>query len=302
MLNGLNDGQRGIVLGVTAHLIWGLAALYWIQTKPALPVDVLAHRGLWTLPAMTLILLVSGKFRHALKHLLNIRVMAVIALAACLISVNWVVFLYAVTNGKATQASFGYFLMPLMTILLGVVFFQERLTRAQIIAVVMGILGVLVQLVALGSIPLVSLLLSGSFVIYGAIRKRISVDSMEGLFLESLVIAPVALIWIVSSGGAGLGQFGWHTDIFLIGAGLFTAMPLLTHVAASRLLPLSTIGILSYIGPSLQLVVALTYLGETIDGTRLLAFVIVWIGLLMTGVENWRAARRVARQGAALTD
>jgi len=291
----LTERQLGILLGLIANSIWGGAALYWIQTKPVAPWDVLAHRGLWTLPAALLILIVAGRLRSALALLSNVKMMMAMAAAAALISVNWGTFLYAVTNGKATQASLGYFMLPLLTIVFGVLIFKEKLSRPQLIAVAMAVIAVGIQLVMLGTIPIIALALSGSFAAYGAIRKSVVADSLQGLFLESLFLAPVAATWILLNGGAGIGEHGLRVDFFLVASGLFTAMPLLTHVAASRMLPLSTLGLLSYLGPSLQLIVALTMLGETINGATLASFAVVWLGLLVIWIDNLKTLRRARR-------
>lgn len=295
MIAKLTERQLGILLGLIANSIWGGAALYWIQTKPVAPWDVLAHRGVWTLPAALLILIIAGRLRSAIALLNNVKMMMAMAAAAALISINWGTFLYAVTNGKATQASLGYFMLPLLTIVFGVVVFKEKLSRPQLIAVVMAVIAVAIQLVMLGTIPIIALALSGSFAAYGAIRKSVVADSLQGLFLESLFLAPVAATWILLNGGAGMGEHGLRVDFFLVASGLFTAMPLLTHVAASRMLPLSTLGLLSYLGPSLQLIVALTMLGETINGATLASFAVVWLGLLVIWIDNLKTLRRTRR-------
>ncbi len=292
----MSDQRRGVALALVANVIWGCAALYWIETKPVAPVDVLAHRGLWTLPAVVLILLVFGRLRGALALLRDWKTMRFMALAAALISMNWGTFLYAVTSGRATEASLGYFLLPLLQIVIGVVFFKENLSRAQVFAVVMAILGIGLQIVALGSLPAVTLIVSTSFAVYAAVRKFVRADAIEGLFLESLFLLPVAAFWILTHDGAGMGQHGFKVDFILAFSGMFTALPLLTSVAASRLLPMSTMGMLTYVGPSLQLVVALTLLGESIDLITGAAFALVWLGLIAVTLDNVRKLRRVRRE------
>lgn len=299
---GLSDHQRGVVLALVANTIWGAAALYWIQTKPVAPVDVLAHRGLWTLPAVALILLLMGRLRGALALVRDWQIMRLMALAAVLISVNWGTFLWAVTTGRATEASLGYFLLPLLQVVIGVVFFKESLTRIQIFAVGAAVVGIGIKVVEVGHLPIVALALSGSFAVYGAVRKFVRADSVQGLFLESLFLLPVAAAWIVWRDGAGIGLYGFRVDFVLVFSGLFTAAPLLTSVAASRLLPLSTLGMLTYVGPSLQLVVALTFLNEEISLLTTMAFACVWLGLLVVSLDNLRRLRRMRRQATAATD
>lgn len=292
----LSDQQRGVGLALIANLIWGAAALYWIETKPVAPIDVLAHRGLWTLPAVLGILLLSGRLRGAVALLVDWQILRLMALAAALISVNWGTFLYAVTSGRATEASLGYFLLPLLQIVIGVLFFQERLSRIQVFAVAMAILGIGIKVVDLGHVPIVALALSSSFAIYAAVRKQVRADSLQGLFIESLFLAPVAALWIIWHDGAGMGLYGAKVDFVLAFSGLFTAAPLLTSVAASRLLPLSTMGMLTYVGPSLQLIVALTFLNEPMTTATGAAFACVWLGLIVVTADNLRKLQRVRRE------
>ena len=289
------DRRLGIALSLVANTVWGTAAFYWLQTKPATPIDVLAHRSVWTLPAVFLVLIVAGRVGSTFRLLRDWRALRWMALAAFLISINWGTFLYAVTNGKATEASLGYFLLPILTALAGIVIFRETPTMPQKVAIGLALLSIVVQLVAVGGLPVISLALSLSFALYSVIRKRVSADAMQGLFIESMFLMPFGLLWMVSHNGAGLGEFGLRTDFFLVAAGAFTALPLLTHVAASRLLPMSTIGLLSYLGPSMQLIVAQTALGESISTLTLASFVIVWCGLGFILLDNWRSYRRLRK-------
>ena len=287
----------GIFLSLIANSVWGAAALYWIETKPVAPIDVLAHRATWTLPAALLVILVAGRLGSTLTFLRDWKVLRVMGLAAVLISINWGVFLYAVTTGRATEASLGYFLLPILTVFAGVIIFRERPSAAQRIAIGMAISGIAIQVVAEGGIPVVSLALAISFALYSVIRKQVSVDAMQGLFLESLFLMPAGLAWLMLHQWAGLGQFGLKTDFFLLFAGAFTAIPLLTHITASRLLTLSTVGLLSYIGPTLQLLVAQTLLGESITLMTLMSFVFVWCGLGFIVQDNIRSYRKIRKTG-----
>ena len=295
---GDRSSQRwGIFLSLVANSVWGAAALYWMETKPVAPIDVLAHRASWTLPAALLVLVVAGRLSSTLGFLKDWKVLRVMGLAAFLISINWGVFLYAVTTGRATEASLGYFLLPILTVLAGVMIFRERPSLPQRIAIGMATLGIVVQVAAEGGIPIVSLALAMSFALYSVIRKQVSVDAMQGLFLESLFLMPAGLAWLMLHQWSGLGQFGLKTDLFLLFAGAFTAIPLLTHITASRLLPLSTVGLLSYIGPTLQLLVAQTLLGESLSMMTLLSFIFVWCGLGFIIQDNIRSYRKIRKAG-----
>lgn len=289
------DTFRGILLALTANFIWGIAALYWIQTKPIGPVDVMAHRALWTLPVTFLIVAYFGRLGETLALMRAFKFCFWIALAALMLTINWGVYVFAVTNERATEASLGYFMLPLLTIALGVFVFGERPKPVHVLAISLAVIAVLVQLFAYGSLPWVSLTLALSFALYGAIRKQINADSMQGLFLESLCMAPFAALWILTHDGSGMGEHGLKVDLFLLCAGAFTAAPLLTYVAATRVLPLSTIGLLTYVGPSIQLIVAIFVLMEPVTSVTVLTFGLVWIGVLAVSIEAGYSARKLQK-------
>lgn len=289
------DTFRGILLALTANFIWGIAALYWIQTKPIGPVDVMAHRALWTLPVTFLIVAYFGRLGETLALMRAFKFCFWIALAALMLTINWGVYVFAVTNERATEASLGYFMLPLLTIALGVFVFGERPKPVHVLAISLAVIAVLVQLFAYGSLPWVSLTLALSFALYGAIRKQINADSMQGLFLESLCMAPFAALWILTHDGSGMGEHGLKVDLFLLCAGAFTAAPLLTYVAATRVLPLSTIGLLTYVGPSIQLIVAIFVLMEPVTSVTVLTFGLVWLGVLAVSIEAGYSARKLQK-------
>ena len=286
---------KGILLALSANFIWGVAALYWIQTKPVGPIDVMAHRALWTLPVTFLIVLYFGRLNDTLALMRSLQFALWIALAALMLTINWGVYVFAVTNERATEASLGYFMLPLLTIALGIFMLGERPKPVHILAITLAAIAVLVQLLAYGSLPWVSLTLALSFALYGAIRKQISADSMQGLFLESLCMAPFAAIWIFSHAGAGMGMHGLKVDLLLIFAGVFTAAPLLTYVSATRLLPLSTIGLLTYVGPSIQLLVAVFVLKEPVTAVTIATFGLVWLGVIAVSAEAGYSARTLQK-------
>jgi len=289
------DTFRGILLALTANFIWGIAALYWIQTQPIGPVDVMAHRALWTLPVTFLIVAYFGRLGETLALMRAFKFCFWIALAALMLTINWGVYVFAVTNERATEASLGYFMLPLLTIALGVFVFGERPKPVHVLAISLAVIAVLVQLFAYGSLPWVSLTLALSFALYGAIRKQINADSMQGLFLESLCMAPFAALWILTHDGSGMGAHGLKVDLFLLCAGAFTAAPLLTYVAATRVLPLSTIGLLTYVGPSIQLIVAIFVLMEPVTSVTVLTFGLVWLGVLAVSIEAGYSARKLQK-------
>ncbi len=297
-VNELTDRQRGTLLSVVAYLIWGVAGLYWIETRPVDARDLLAQRALWSVPfvALALALAGGGRLTRALSLLWQPRTVLILAGAALCGAANWLIFLWAVTNEHATEAALGYFLLPLVNVAIGLTLFRETVGNAQAVGIGFALAAVLLQLVAYGGLPLVSLGLALSFGLYGAIRKWVHVESMEGLLLETLLMAPFAIAWFLYRDGAGLGQYGLKVDLFLLGAGAMTAVPLMAYVAASRLLPLTALGLVFYIGPTAQLLVALLAFQEPFNWVQGLAFGLVWTGLLAVTWDSLRQARNLRRR------
>ena len=298
----MDDRQRGLALGVAAYLIWGLAPVFWIQTQPVDPRDLLAHRAIWSLPFVTLCLALAGRGRlvAVLGLFRKPRIMLVMAAAALCGGLNWLIFLWAVTSGRVTEASLGYFLLPLVNVAIGLTLFREVVGRAQLVAIGFAVAGLLVQVVYYGGLPLAALGVALSFGLYGAIRKGVQVESIEGLLIETVFMAPFALAWLIYRDGGGLGVYGLRVDLFLLASGAYTAIPLMAYVASSRLLPLTALGLVFYIGPSVQLLMAVWVLGEPFDKIQLAAFSLVWIGLLLVSVDTVRRARAQRRYSEEL--
>lgn len=287
--------RYGLTLAIVANIIWGLAALFWIETKPVDAIDVVAHRAIWSLPIALMIVLLTGRLRSTWALMRVPSTFFWSLLAAALLSMNWGVFVYAVTVGRATEASLGYFMVPLLTIAVGRLVFHETLGTTQRLAIALAIFAVGIQLFSYGALPWISLVVSISFALYGVIRKKIAADTIQGLFIETLCMSPFALAWLWITGGGGVGIHGWRVDTFLLLAGVYTTAPLLTYIAAARLLPLSVVGYTSYLGPSLQLLVAQTVLGETIDVVTMVSFSFVWLGVLLVSGGGLVRMRRRGR-------
>jgi chloramphenicol-sensitive protein RarD len=301
LLAHLTDQRRGTLLGVIAYLIWGVAALYWIQTEPVDARDLLAHRALWSLPFILLCLAIVGRGRltAALALFRQPRTIGILACAAFFGALNWLIFLWAVTHGRAAEASLGYFLLPLVNVAIGLTVFRETIDTPQKLGIAFAVAAVLLQLVYHGGLPWVALGLPLSFGLYGAIRKAVKVESMEGTLLEVMLMAPVAIAWLVYRDGGGLGLYGTRVDLFLLGAGAFTAVPLISYVAASRLLPLTALGLVFYIGPTTQLLVAVVVFGEPLDAVQIIAFGLVWVGLALVTLDSLRRSRALRRSTGA---
>ncbi|MCZ6831741.1 MAG: EamA family transporter RarD [Gammaproteobacteria bacterium] len=283
--------NRGLLLATTAYLIWGFAALYWVQTEPITAPDLVAHRALWALPVLVVSLLLMGRLGASLQLLRQPRTMAIMACSALLQALNWGIFLWAVTHQRATEASLGYFLLPLINVGIGIFLFKERIDRAQQIAVALAAVGMLILIMENRGLPWVALGVSVSFGLYGAVRKAVSVGAVEGLLLETIVMAPFALGWLIVRDGAGFGLYGARVDALLLGAGVMTAVPLMCYVAASRLTALSALGLVFYLGPSCQLLVAICIFGEPMNPVQLFSFALVWLGLGFVAADTLRRYR-----------
>ena len=289
------QAKKGTLYGIAANLIWGLAALYWIETQPVDARDLLAHRAFWSIPVVSLVLLWLGKLRDASQLFTRPKIVAIMSLAAVCSGSNWLIFLWAVTHERATEASLGYFLLPLFNVVVGLTLFRERIVTAQAVGVLFAVTAVALQIAYFGGLPLVALGLVTSFGLYGAIRKAVPVGATEGLFMETLMMMPFAAAWLLMRDWGGLGQHGLKVDLFLLGAGVYTVVPLIAYVAASRLLPLTALGLVFYLGPTAQLLVATLAFGEPFDAIQGVAFGLVWIGLAVVTVDGFRRARKVDR-------
>lgn len=255
--------------------------------------DLVSHRALWSLVLLLFALLYMGRLSATLRLLAEPRTLVVIATSATAQALNWGVFLWAVTHDRATEASLGYFLLPLVNVATGVLVLRERIDRAQSVAIALACLGLLLLVVENGGLPWVAMVLSLSFGTYGLVRKLVHIPPVEGLAMETALMAPAALVWMVLQGGAGFGQHGLTVDLFLLGAGVMTSVPLLLYVAASHRLPLTAMGLAFYIGPSCQLFVAIHIFGEPLNKVQLASFVLVWLGLAVIAADSLRRYRSV---------
>ncbi len=273
--------RTGLITGSAAYLWWGLAALYWMPAKGVGAIDILAHRAFWAVPFCAVLLLAHGRLAGAFRVLRDPRSVLLLGLSAALVAFNWGVFIWALGQGRLAEASLGYFMQPLVAVVIGLVGFRERLTPMQWLSVGFAGAGVAVFASSLGHLPLVAIGVSLSFGLYGAVRRLVRVDSLDGLFIETVLLAPFALGWILWHHGAGLGSKGLLVDAILLGAGAFTAIPLLGYIEAARRLPMVALGLLFYINPSVQLLVAVLWLHEPLHAGQVEAFTLVWAGVML---------------------
>ncbi|WP_419704289.1 EamA family transporter RarD [Promicromonospora sp. NFX87] len=290
----------GLPLGVGAYLAWGGMPLFFPLLEPAGALEIVAHRIVWSLLFCLIALAVLrqlGDFRTALR---SPRILGTFAVAAVLIVVNWGVYVYAVLSDRVLDAALGYFINPIVTVLLGVLVLRERLRPAQWVAIGFGAASVVVLSTGLGGLPWISLCLALSFGLYGLAKNRVgrTVQALPGLAVETVVATPFALaylLWLGSSGtftGHGAGH-----SLLLMSTGVITALPLLMFSAAARRLPLSVVGMLQYLAPALQFLVGLLVFGEHMPAARWAGFVLVWVALALLTVDGIRQARRTPRPG-----
>lgn len=295
-----SDNATGILFGIGAYGLWGMLPLYFLILLPATAVEIVANRVLWSLIFCALLLTALRSWTTFRTAVSDRKVVGTLTVAALLIAVNWLVYTYGVTNGHAIEASLGYFINPIVSVLLGVFVLREKLRPLQWAAVGMGVVAVVVLAVGYGSVPFIALTLAFSFGLYGFVKKRVgpSVDAVSSLSIETAVLTPIAagvMIWLTVSGGATLTSEGPGHFWIMAASGIITAVPLIFFGAAARRLPLTTIGMLQYLAPVLQFILALTVFGEEMPLERWIGFGLVWVGLVLLTVDMVRTVRKNTR-------
>jgi chloramphenicol-sensitive protein RarD len=298
----MGQARRGFVFGVAAYLCWGLFPLYWKLLAPAGALEILAHRVLWSLIFIAIVVTVGRRWRSIRELLRRRDKVLLIALASVLIAVNWGTYIYGVGAGRVVETSLGYFINPLVTVLLGVFALGERLRSVQWAAIAIGAVAVAVLTVDYGTVPWIALTLAFSFGLYGLVKKRLGVAAVDGLAVESGALAVPALAYVLVLGGQGeatFGHSGFHTALLVLG-GAVTAVPLLLFAGAANRIPLSTIGLLQYLAPVLQLACGVLVFDEPMPPPRLAGFALVWLALGIFAADGIRQARREARRTALM--
>jgi len=285
--------RSGFLLGVGAYVLWGMMPLYFKALAHVPATEIVAHRIVWSVLFLGLLATLSRRWAGIRTALGTPRLLMILTVTALLIGVNWLVFIYSVVSRHMLEGSLGYYLNPLVNVLLGVVLLKEKLTRAQILATFLAAAGVAVLAAGAGSALWISLVLAGTFALYGFVRKVAPVDSLEGLSIETMLLTPFALgyiVWLERSGSLLFGQTGLTTDLLLALGGAATATPLLMFTGAARRLPYSTLGFLQYIAPSLQFLLAVTAFGEPMTRAHLVCFGAIWTALVIFTLDGWRSA------------
>lgn len=293
---GHAPGRSGLAAAVSAFAIWGLFPLY-LKPLAAVPtLQVMGHRIVWCCVLVFAWLAVRGELGAVRSALASAATRHRLAASAVCISLNWLIYVWAVANGHVVDASLGYFINPLFSVVLGVFVLGERLNRAQWFAVALAATGVLYLAVVLGRPPWIALWLAASFGLYGLIRKVVAVEAVPGLATETLLLLPFALgylVWAESAGTAALGHSSAGVDALLVGLGLATAMPLALFSYGARRIPLSMVGLVQYIGPTLQFLIGVLVFNEPFPRSRAIGFALIWSALAIYAVDGlWRRRRQ----------
>lgn len=292
--------NKGIWYAIGAYGCWGLFPLYWklLHHVPAL--QLIGHRIVWSFASLFAVLFILRQWNFFRKGVLSFRVVRIYSLAAVLVGINWLTYVWAVNSGHVVETSLGYFINPLLSVLIGVIFFRERLRLWQWIPIGIAAIGVLYLTIALGSLPWIALTLAFSFAFYGAVKKVAPLGSLHGLTLETIILLLPATAYLVFSEYAGNGALlhqGIGIDLLLFGTGLVTTVPLLMFASAAKRIPLSFIGILQYIAPTIQFFIGILVYHEVFTTKQFIGFCFVWIALIIFGLDSFSAYR--ARSVAA---
>lgn len=290
-----SETTKGYLYGLLAFGIWGLFPLYWHRLDHVDAVEILAHRALWTMPICAIALWWLKGFKDIPILFTQPKTLLLLTLSTILIASNWGVYIWSVNNDVIMQASLGYFLNPLVNVLAGLVLFNEKLRRGQWIAVSLACTGVLVAFIAGEQPPWIGIILAFSFGAYGAIRKMVTVGSVPGLFIETILIAPFAigyLVWLEINGIGAFTHVNITTDMLLAGAGIMTAIPLFSYVASARRLPISTVGMMFYITPSCLFFMAAYLYDEPVTTIDMITFGFIWAALAVFTIERQHNARK----------
>lgn len=295
----MSEERKGMVSTVLAYSIWGFFPLYWKLLEHVNSIEILLNRIIWSFIFTFIFILLIGQRKALVEDLKSLwvekKMLLSLILASFVITCNWFLYIWAVTHEHVVETSLGYYINPLITVLFGVILFKEKLSKAQLLAVFIALMGVAIMALQYGKIPWVALGIALSFAIYGALKKKIKLDATRGLAIETFFILPIALIYyifIMSTKEISFTQVNWNTDLFLILGGLVTAYPLILFAKGARALPQSILGFFQYIAPTFVLILGVFVFGEPFTTVELISFMIIWVAILIfslsTIFEGWK--------------
>ena len=283
----MNKYKLGLVFGVSAHVLWGLFPLYWPLLKPATAFEIVSHRATWTSIFCLLVLAFQKQLRKTFSLMFTKKIFLRLILASALISVNWLVYIWATNHGHVVEAALGYYINPLFIIAFGVILLKEKLRKLQWVAVAIGAIGVLVLTIDYGRLPWIALALATSWGSYGLIKKRLNLGALEGLAIETMISFIPYAGFLLYLGSHGTGQWGQKPALTLLltAAGAITAIPLLLFNGAATRLPYSTLGLLQYITPTLQFSIGVWIRHESMPTARWIGFLVIWFALFTLAID-----------------
>ncbi len=287
--------KQGVILAVAAYTMWGVAPIYFKALGDVSPLEILSHRVFWSFFLLAILLHVGRRWRSVRDVFKTPKKPLLLACTAIIVAANWLIFIWAVNTDHMLDASLGYYINPLLNVLLGMLFLGERLRKLQWVAVFLASCGVLVQLLVFGSIPIVAIALALTFGFYGLIRKKINLEAVAGLFIETLVLLPVAAIYlgfIADTPTSQLSHNSWSLNLLLVSAGIVTTLPLLCFTGAATRLQFSTLGFFQYIGPSLMFILAVSIYQEPFTSDKAITFAFIWLALVLFSFDGLRNTKR----------
>lgn len=293
-----DQATQGAVFALGAYTLWGIAPMYFKQLTRVPAYEILTHRVIWSFLLLMVLLSILKLWPRVRAILRQPRYLALLTLSSCIIGLNWLVFIWAVNNNHMLDASLGYYINPLFNIVLAMLFLGERFRPVQWVAVALAASGVVIQLIMFGSLPWVALVLAISFGFYGLIRKKVPVDPVTGLMLETLVLLPLAAIYLFGVAESATSQMSTNTlntNLWLISAGIVTTAPLLLFAGAAKRLRLSTLGFFQYIGPSLMFLLAVLIYDEPFTQDKVITFALIWLSLV---IYSWDGIQQRRKQSA----
>ncbi|WOH36863.1 EamA family transporter RarD [Thalassotalea fonticola] len=294
----VNENNSGVLNALAAYSMWGLAPLYFKLLEHISAPEILVHRIIWSFVLLVIIVLAMGNWRKVQRILANPKMLAWLLLTSVILGANWLIFIWAINNDHLLEASLGYFINPLFSVALGMLFLGERLRKWQKVAVVFALLGVIIQLISIGSIPIIALGLAGTFGIYGLFRKKLMVESVPGLLIESALMLPLGIVyWLLfmDTPTSNMMNNDVSLNITLIAAGIVTTAPLICFTAAAKRLSLATLGFFQYLGPTLMFILAIVLFKEQLIVEKLLTFVFIWCAI---AIYSWDSIAKLKQAKA----
>lgn len=293
------DAAQGVLYGFAAYIIWGIVPIYWPLLQPAGAIEILAHRVIWSLVVLLVFLAIKKQIKKALLIFKDPKKLAILTIASVFIAVNWGIFIWASVSGRILDSSLGYYINPLFSIGLGVLLLKEKLRNLQWLAIAIATIAIIYLSVTLGAPPYVALSLAFTFSIYGYLKKRANVEAIDSLTVETLILIPFAIGYIAYLSSVGQNSFGVNGidhAIWLASAGVITAVPLALFGAAAIRIPLSTLGFIQYVGPTLQFIIGLYLFNEPMPRDRFIGFALTWVAIAIISYDALRNRNKVSKQ------